>query len=189
MPIPSDPVRQPRLLLRDHAHRELQAAILNGTLAPGERLADEDLTAWLGVSRAPVREALSRLAQVGLVHMEANRSTNVAPRSATTYQFAREYLRALEKYAVMQAVEQTPQRRAGLVDLCEDLDARVRGRDADAADALASLFEGLVRELANPLITERDVTARLVASFHQNAVCEGPDWLLAEERIRDLHAL
>jgi DNA-binding GntR family transcriptional regulator len=53
-------------------------AILDGTLQPGERLRDDELTAWLGTSRAPIREALGHLAEVGLVEMSPNRYTRVA---------------------------------------------------------------------------------------------------------------
>src|SRR5204863_193260 len=51
----------------------------DGTLQPGERLRDQELTEWLGLSRTPVREALSRLEQDGLVETEPQRFTSVAP--------------------------------------------------------------------------------------------------------------
>lgn len=47
---------------------------MDGTLEPGERLNDEDLIAWLGVSRTPIREALSQLARAGLVEMADRKS-------------------------------------------------------------------------------------------------------------------
>src|SRR4030095_13709489 len=53
--------------LRDYAYRELRDAIVNGELAPGERLRDPELEQWLGVSRTPIREAIARLETAGLV--------------------------------------------------------------------------------------------------------------------------
>ena len=50
-------------------------AIVDGTFAPGEQLRDLELAGWLGVSRTPVREALLRLAEAGLVVAEPGRST------------------------------------------------------------------------------------------------------------------
>jgi DNA-binding GntR family transcriptional regulator len=47
-----------------HAHRE---AILDGVLAPNEWLREESLKEILGVSRTPVREALNRLEEEGLI--------------------------------------------------------------------------------------------------------------------------
>jgi DNA-binding GntR family transcriptional regulator len=80
MPLPvrdSAPVE--RQLLRDVVYNRLYEGILDGTLEPGETLLDEKLTAWLGVSRTPIREALMKLADIGLVEMAPNRYTRVAP--------------------------------------------------------------------------------------------------------------
>ncbi len=68
-----------RRLLRNDVYAILLAGIIAGDLAPGERLKDAELTGALRVSRTPVREAMSRLAQVGLIHTAPNRYTLVAP--------------------------------------------------------------------------------------------------------------
>jgi DNA-binding GntR family transcriptional regulator len=63
------------------AERVLQALrelILGGDLTPGARLGEVELAERLGVSRTPVREALSRLAAEGLVDLQANRGARVA---------------------------------------------------------------------------------------------------------------
>lgn len=67
-----------RRLLRDEVYDEIRTAILDGTLEPGEPLTDEDVMRWLNVSRPPVREALNRLADVGLVEIHAHKRTRVA---------------------------------------------------------------------------------------------------------------
>jgi len=51
----------------DDAYERLRDAILNGDIRPNRRLVEEELAAWLEISRTPVREALLRLAQEGLV--------------------------------------------------------------------------------------------------------------------------
>ena len=79
MPVPADKAALERDLLRDRAYTTLRDAIVDGTLAPGERLRDQELTEWLGLSRTPVRDALSRLEQDGLVETEPQRFTRVAP--------------------------------------------------------------------------------------------------------------
>jgi DNA-binding GntR family transcriptional regulator len=78
MPVPKTDTPEARLLIRDHVLDKIRTAILDGTLEPGERLHDEDLINWIGVSRTPIREALSSLANEGLVEMAPNRYTRVA---------------------------------------------------------------------------------------------------------------
>jgi DNA-binding GntR family transcriptional regulator len=79
MPVPQAKAHAPRQLLRDSAYATLRGAILDGTLAPGERLRDVELCEWLGLSRTPVREALARLEEDGLVETAPQRYTRVAP--------------------------------------------------------------------------------------------------------------
>jgi DNA-binding GntR family transcriptional regulator len=52
--------------------------IMSGALSPGARLGEVELAERLGVSRTPVREALSRLAAEGLVEIVPNRGARVA---------------------------------------------------------------------------------------------------------------
>jgi DNA-binding GntR family transcriptional regulator len=48
-------------------YRVLRAAILGGTVPPGGQLRERDIATELGVSRSPLREALTRLEEEGLV--------------------------------------------------------------------------------------------------------------------------
>jgi len=79
MPIPqlTDQPPAPRRLLRDVVYDKMFAAIIDGTLELGERLNDDQLVTWLGVSRTPVREAIAKLADQALVDIEANRYTRI----------------------------------------------------------------------------------------------------------------
>ncbi len=61
----------------DRVAETLRDAMLDGSLAPGDHLAEADLAARLGVSRTPVREALGRLAAEGLVDLQPNRGARV----------------------------------------------------------------------------------------------------------------
>ncbi len=66
-----------RTVLADEATSLLRNEILMGRLEPGARLAETELAQSLQVSRAPVREALMRLQQQGLVTSERYRGTSV----------------------------------------------------------------------------------------------------------------
>ncbi|CRK57187.1 Transcriptional regulator, GntR family [Alloactinosynnema sp. L-07] len=70
--------RLSRSLLRDEAYETLRRAIVDGTLPPGSNLRDADLAEELGLSRAPVRQALTRLAAEGLVESKPQSYTRVA---------------------------------------------------------------------------------------------------------------
>jgi DNA-binding GntR family transcriptional regulator len=78
MPVPQNRDAVDRHLLRDNAYTMLCAAIVDGTLAPGEALNDGELCTWLGLSRTPVRDALGRLAEDGLVEIAPQRYTRVS---------------------------------------------------------------------------------------------------------------
>ncbi len=60
-------IEMPRTAV-NQAHRELRQAIARGRLGPGTRLIETQLAEMLGVSRTPIREALSRLETEGLIH-------------------------------------------------------------------------------------------------------------------------
>lgn len=77
--MPTTDAPQPRRLLRDEVYDTILEAILDGTLEPGEILHDEELMTWLGSSRTPIREALNRLAEEGVVELVPHRHTRVAP--------------------------------------------------------------------------------------------------------------
>jgi DNA-binding GntR family transcriptional regulator len=79
MPVPDTAPTLKRTLAREQIYAELRGWILSGVLAPGERLHDMALAEQLGVSRTPVREALRRLEDEGLIQTAPNRWTRVAP--------------------------------------------------------------------------------------------------------------
>jgi DNA-binding GntR family transcriptional regulator len=79
MPVPTSVSTLKRTLAREQIYAELRDWILSGSLASGERLHDMELAARLGVSRTPVREALRRLEDEGLVQTSPNRWTRVTP--------------------------------------------------------------------------------------------------------------
>ena len=64
--------------LREVVAAELRRLILDGTLAPGERLVEDRLAELLGVSRNPVREAIRALEAEGFIDVPARRGAFVA---------------------------------------------------------------------------------------------------------------
>jgi DNA-binding GntR family transcriptional regulator len=62
----------------ERAHAELRQRIVDGRLPPGHRLKEAELAAELGLSRTPVRDALSRLTVEGLLDFRPNVGATVA---------------------------------------------------------------------------------------------------------------
>jgi len=82
------------------AFNRLSQEILSGRTDPGERLVEEQLTRRLGISRAPLREALRLLAQQGLVEHIPRRGVRVATLSDEDVRELYEVRDVLERHAV-----------------------------------------------------------------------------------------
>lgn len=68
-----------RVSIREKAYLILRNWIVKGKLAPSQKLKDKELADKLGVSRTPIREALLRLEDEGLVQTKPSNSTQVSP--------------------------------------------------------------------------------------------------------------
>lgn len=123
--------------------------ILRGDVPPGARLGEAELAERLGVSRTPVREALSRLAAEGLVEIVPNRGARVASWS----------VRELE----------------GVFDLRIALEPRLTGlaaprASAADADALDDLAEQMSRAGAPGPAQDLDAVVPLNRAFHDRLI-------------------
>jgi DNA-binding GntR family transcriptional regulator len=133
MPVPSTSSPR-RALLRDDAYQRLRDAIVDGTLEPGERLRDAELGVWLGVSRTPVREALARLEQAGLVITRPGRSTTVAPLDVRAARDAQSVVAAMHQLAVRLAVPHLSEENLDRMSEANDRFSKaLRAGDVDAA--------------------------------------------------------
>lgn len=92
--------RVDRSLLRDQAYRILRDAIVGGELTPGEILRDGELAERVGLSRTPVREALARLTEEGLVESKPHAYTRVTPLVVADARDAYIVVRAMHELAV-----------------------------------------------------------------------------------------
>lgn len=65
--------------LRERVTDALRMKILSGGLKPGARIVEQDISTELGVSRAPVREALRQIEEEGLIEYTRNVGCSVKP--------------------------------------------------------------------------------------------------------------
>ncbi|GAA3169853.1 MULTISPECIES: GntR family transcriptional regulator [Streptomyces] len=131
----------PRRLLRDEAYDALLEAIVSGELPPGQKLNDAELAARLGLSRAPVRQALARLAGERLVESKPQSYTRVAPVDAQETRDALAVVQAMHALAVREAVPRLTagdlgRMRAANEDFVRALDAEDTTAALTADDAL-----------------------------------------------------
>ncbi|HEX6234262.1 MAG TPA: GntR family transcriptional regulator [Jiangellaceae bacterium] len=96
--------RVPRTLLRDTAYQALRDAIVLGDLVPGSQIRDADLAEQLGLSRAPVRDALARLTDEGLVETKPQSYTRITPLVLRDVRDATAVVRAMHELATRTAV-------------------------------------------------------------------------------------
>lgn len=130
----------PRRVLTDDVVDSIRNAILSGKIRPGSRLIEEDLAASLQVSRGPVRQAIFRLQQEGLVVHEPHRGATVGQISEEDVAEIYSLRLALERLAIEQA-----SRKAGAVEL-------------DEMAALLRRFQATPRtEVTRRLVAELDI--------------------------------
>jgi DNA-binding GntR family transcriptional regulator len=79
MPLPRTGGPVARISARETAYEHVRDWITLGPLEPGEPIRDTEIAALLGISRTPVREALLKLAQEGLIETVPGHQTRVAP--------------------------------------------------------------------------------------------------------------
>ncbi len=143
------PVR--RTLLRESAYEAIRDAIVRGELAPGSSVRDADLAARLGLSRAPVRDALSRLTGEGLVETKPQSYTRVTPLVAGDVRDAAAVVRTMHELAARNAVPRlTDGDVAAMRAANHRFAAAVRAGDPDAAMTCDdTLHDVLVRAAGN----------------------------------------
>jgi DNA-binding GntR family transcriptional regulator len=103
--------------LRDQVREELVNWLSDGRLPPGQRLEEERLSRALGVSRTPLREALSSLARDGLVEAVPHRGFRVPRLSAERVRDLYPILGSLEGLALRLSGPRVRELAAGLNDL------------------------------------------------------------------------
>jgi DNA-binding GntR family transcriptional regulator len=176
MPVPESAGTVSRTCLRDLAYERLRDWIIDGTLAPGEPLRDEALAEALGVSRTPIREALQRLEDDGLVVTSATRRTYVSPVTLTQAREIFPIVANLEGLAVRLAI---PHVRASDIATMrranERLARALAGCDASAALEADTALHAVViersgnHELAAVLTELKSKVRRIERTFWGSA--------------------
>jgi DNA-binding GntR family transcriptional regulator len=160
-------------------HGELRAAILEGRLAPGERLRAEAVAERLGTSRTPVREALLMLEREGLVVVQPHRGAVVRAFDAQDLLDLYEVRELIEPHAARRAATRAPN-LGRLEELC-DLAERARAT-ADDQIAYNEEFHALIAAAAES--PRLQAALRAVAGIPR--AFRAAFWADAEQRAQSL---
>jgi len=130
-----------RVSLRARVYEILQRAIITGELEPGQRVRDQDIAGQLGVSRTPVREALQRLEDEGLVETRRGSLTRIMPLDTPAARDAFPLVAALHAFATRAATPHlAPADLAALRVANADLAAALSTEDVKGAIAADNRF-------------------------------------------------
>jgi len=133
--------------LTDQAYRQIEEQIVTLQLKPGDVLSEQMLSATFGIGRTPVREALQRLAQEGLVIILPRKGILVSDLNPRHQLLVLEVRRELERLLSRTGAERaTKEQRGRLQDIARGMD-----RAAKSSDDIA--FMRLDREL-NRLVVD-----------------------------------
>lgn len=131
---------------------QLREAIMSGALAQGDQLGEADLAARFGVSRGPLREAMQRLVQEGLLTSVRHRGLFVIELTATDIHDIYAARMAVEGAAVRMIVrDRRPGAVANLDKAVTRMSAAAKRRDHAALSRSDLAFhEVLVAEAGSP---------------------------------------
>jgi DNA-binding GntR family transcriptional regulator len=178
-----------RSLVREEVYRLLHEWIVNGTLKPDEQMHDVELAEMLGVSRTPVREALRRLEDEGLVQTARNRWTRVAPVSIADAHNHFPVLWALERLALELTVTPfTASEVEGMSEANRAVAAALCGGQAIEASTADFHFHQLVTaRCPNPEIARIAFEQKL--RLRRISICYFEGCIVAEQSVTEHQAI
>jgi len=136
--------------LRDRVLDALRDAIVSAELKPGEPLIELELSAQLGVSRAPLREAIQILSREGLVETMPYRGAIVRNLSRQDIEELYSLRSVLESFAVQRIIERNDAEQAGrLRAVFESMLAAAQAGDLKAVNNIDREFHDTLIELSD----------------------------------------
>ena len=148
----TDELRLPRVqprVLRQEVLEALRSAILNNRIKPGSRLLEAEVATRMGVSRAPVREAIRQLEQEGLVEFFPHRGAVVIGLPEDEIDAIYELRAQIEARAIARACETATEADLQRLDsLIVDMQRALKARDIDEVAEIDLRFHGTIVELS-----------------------------------------
>lgn len=135
--------------LREQIVDVLRDAILHGELRPGQALVETELASQLGVSRAPIREALQRLISEGLLETVPYHATTVRKLTRRDIEELYSLRRELEAFALRRVhARGNPNDVTVLRACCEEMLAAADASDLKTLNQVDRRFHDTIIELS-----------------------------------------
>jgi DNA-binding GntR family transcriptional regulator len=141
--------RLPRVVLSDRVKEFIVEAVLSGELKPGERIVESSMARQLGVSQAPVREAIRDLILLGFLESQPYKGTFV--RSFTPEELWETYTvrAALESLAARLAASNLTEEDAkALQCILDEMMEAARQQDRDRLVQLDNHFHETILQIS-----------------------------------------
>ena len=150
--------------LEERVYIALEEEILDGTLKSGDTLTENSLSKRLGVSRTPIRAALHRLAEEGLVSFEANRGATVAGVSSDDLVDIYKIRMRLEGLASAEAAMKISEEdKARLYESVELAEFYINKKDAERLKELDSEFHNIIYKASG-----NRLLSKILSELHRN---------------------
>jgi DNA-binding GntR family transcriptional regulator len=159
--------------LSDVVYETIRDAIVQRTIAPGARVTETGLATQLNVSKTPVREALLKLREIGLIEPHGARGGRVVLPSPIAIRNAYEARLALETFAAQTAARRgSADDKARIEAIARSCLEHAEAGDLDGFKAADSDFhEAIVRATGNPrLVSMVADTVALVTALRRRDV-------------------
>lgn len=128
--------------------RTVREAIVEGRLAPGEPVVEAQLSRQLGVSRAPLREALRTLENEGLIVSTPWRGAIVAPLTERSVNELQAFRRLLEVFAAEQVLAHDDVDSASLETIVSEMERCAEAGDLDCMNKADVEFHTRIVEMS-----------------------------------------
>lgn len=168
---------------------QLELAIIQGMLQPGQRLRADDLAAHFGVSRIPVREAISSLDQAGWVEIKPRHGVHVRERTVTELQELFEFRADVEALVARWAAQRrTESDLIRLEQAVSNTRASVAATEEEQPGSFIGFREAMRQAAHNTVLAATSSALEKRARFYFSTVEHqlGQNWIRVEAQVLEM---
>lgn len=144
--------------LTEKAYQAISGAIARLELKPGEALTQDRLAKWLSISRTPVREALRRLEQDGIIQTAPGRGLVVTELTIKDAEDLLEMLALLDTHAAYLAAQRRSQEQAErLIEIAQKLLVAAERHDIEAWEEIDRPYHETLLDASGNLFLRRSI--------------------------------